>query len=64
MGADQLVGVGIVGDDVAGRGDGHRIDGVRGKPDRPGQLDRAVLVGVFKANVEDGGGLPAVEPFF
>lgn len=63
MRADQLVGIRVVGDDVAGAGDGHRFDGIRWDPDCAGELDGAVLVGVLEADVQDCGRFPAVHPF-
>ena len=64
VGADELVRIGIVGDDVAAARDRHRVDRVRGHADGPGQLYRAVLVGVFEANVEDRRLVAAIQAFF
>ncbi len=64
MGTDQFIRIGVVSDDVAGAGYGNRFDGVWGNPDGPGQLHRAVFVGVFEANIQDRRGLAAVQPFF
>ena len=64
MGADELVRVGIVRDDVAAAGNAHRLDGVGRNPDGPGEFDGAVLVGVFEANVENRRLFAAIETFF
>src|SRR5688572_17765526 len=48
---DQLVGVRVVGDDIAAGRNGHGIDSVRRYSYRAGQLDGAVFVGVFEPNV-------------
>lgn len=64
MGADQLVRVGVVGDDLACTRYGNRFDGVGRNPDSPGQLHGAVLVGVFEANIENRGGFATVKALF
>ena len=56
-------GIRIVGDDIAAAGDGDRIDGVGRHPDGARELDGAVFVGVFQANVENRGLLAPIQTF-
>lgn len=63
MSTRQLVRIGIVGDDVAAARNLNCFDSVRGDTDGAGQLDRAVLVGVFKANVQNRRLLAAIQTF-
>ena len=65
MGADQLVRIGIVDKNIAARaGNRHRVDGVGGYPESPGQLHCAVLIGVFETDVQNRRRLAPVQPLF
>lgn len=64
MSTRELVRIGIVGDDVAAARNLICFDGVGGNTDGTGQLHRAVLVGVFKANVQNRRLVAAIETFF
>ena len=61
--ADDLVGVGVVDDDVAVLGRRERLRLVRRDADRARQQQRAVLVGVLEPGVDEQRRLAGVEPF-
>ena len=62
--ADQLVRVGVVGDDIGAARNRDRIDGVRGNADGARELHGAVLVCVFQANIENRGLVTPIQAFF
>ena len=64
MRAHQLVRIRVVRDDVAVAGNRDRIDRVGRNADSAGEFDRAVLVRVFQANVEDRWFVAAVQALF
>ena len=63
MGADKLVWIGIVGDDVGATRNGYRIDGVRRHPYRSREFDGAVFVGVFQTNIQNRGFVAPIQTF-
>ena len=64
MGADQLVGIGIVGDDVGASRNGHRIDGIGGHPYGSREFHGAMFVRVFQANIQNRGLVAPIQAFF
>ena len=63
MGADQLVWIGIVGDDVGATRNGDRIDGVRRHAYGSREFDGAVFVGVFQTNIQNRGLVAPIQTF-
>ena len=64
MSADELVRIRIVGHDVAATRDCDRIDGVGRHSYGTGELHSAVLIGVFQADIENGGLVALIQAFF
>ena len=64
MGADQLVRVGVVRDDIGAAGNRDRINRIRRNADSAGQLDCAVLVCVLQSDIENRGLVAPIQAFF